>query len=200
MSFLVVDKQSQLVERPTARVWISRGLKQAPFAASDGAARADRRPGRRPGGCRWDLRRDDEGIDARDVLVPRGAGRWHARSRHSATIVVRKRSAAPAVGDRAISSDTPTLASTGGDLAALTTSRTAGPRAVPGVAWHRRWTRTRRLSLSFATPAVLPVPDVRARGRHGLRRAEAAGSPAGSASSTSRSTGATTRPRASTGG
>ncbi len=32
VSFLVVDKQSRLIERPTARVWIARGLKQKPFA------------------------------------------------------------------------------------------------------------------------------------------------------------------------
>src|SRR5262245_45380874 len=32
VSFLVVDKQSKLVERPTARIWVSRGLKQKPFA------------------------------------------------------------------------------------------------------------------------------------------------------------------------
>ena len=33
-SFLVVDKQSRLIERPTARVWIARGLKQAPYATT----------------------------------------------------------------------------------------------------------------------------------------------------------------------
>ena len=38
-------------------------------------------------------------------------------------VVVARKSAAPSVGDRAIASKTPTLASTGGDLTALTTSR-----------------------------------------------------------------------------
>ena len=33
VSFLVVDKQSRLVERPTARVWVSRGLKRKPFVS-----------------------------------------------------------------------------------------------------------------------------------------------------------------------
>ena len=32
VSFLVVDKQSKVIERPTARVWISHGLKQKPYA------------------------------------------------------------------------------------------------------------------------------------------------------------------------
>ena len=32
VSFLVVDKQSKLIERPTAQVWVSRGLKQKPYA------------------------------------------------------------------------------------------------------------------------------------------------------------------------
>ena len=29
--FLIVDKQSRLITTPTARVWVARGLKQAPF-------------------------------------------------------------------------------------------------------------------------------------------------------------------------
>ena len=32
ISFLIVDKQSKLIELPTARVWVAKGLKQAPFA------------------------------------------------------------------------------------------------------------------------------------------------------------------------
>ena len=32
VSFLVVDKQSKLIETPQARVWISHGLKQKPYA------------------------------------------------------------------------------------------------------------------------------------------------------------------------
>ena len=46
VSFLVVDKEGRLAERPTAKVWVARGLKQKPFAQTHRAPRADRRPRR----------------------------------------------------------------------------------------------------------------------------------------------------------
>ena len=50
VSFLVVDKQSQLIERPTAHVWIARGLKQKPFAETT----ATLEPVGVPGGAKAD--------------------------------------------------------------------------------------------------------------------------------------------------
>ena len=47
VSFLVVDKQSRLIERPTARVWISPGLKLEPSPS-----RARLEPIGVPGGAR----------------------------------------------------------------------------------------------------------------------------------------------------
>ena len=43
VSFLVVDKQSKLIETAQAKVWISHGLKQKPYAQTTRDARADRR-------------------------------------------------------------------------------------------------------------------------------------------------------------
>ncbi len=122
ISFLVVDKQSQLIERPTARVWISRGLKQVPYATT--IARLE--PIGVPGGDTADA----NGIYVAKVVTPTAGRYWYMAEPVGGTkiqalgnLVVRKKSVAPSVGDRAIASKTPTLASTGGDLAALTTAR-----------------------------------------------------------------------------
>lgn len=122
VSFLIVDNQSRLVERPTARVWIARGLKEAPFAET--TARLE--PVGVPGG-------DDAGVGGIYVArleTPTAGTYWllaepigGRKVQALGNVVVRERSKAPAVGDRAIASWTPTLASTNGDLAALTTSR-----------------------------------------------------------------------------
>jgi hypothetical protein len=123
VSFLVVDKESRLITTPTARVWVSRGLKQSPFVQTT----ANSEPIGVPGGAT---------ADAGDIYVanmrlakpgkywllaePVGA---KAPIQAVGNIVVRPKSSAPFVGDRAISSDTPTLASTGGKLEQLTTSK-----------------------------------------------------------------------------
>lgn len=122
VSFLVVDNQSRLVERPTARVWIARGLKEAPFAET--TARLE--PVGVPGG-------DDAGVGGiyvARVEAPSAGTYWllaepvgGRKVQALGNVVVRERSKAPAVGDRAIASRTPTLSSTNGDLTALTTSR-----------------------------------------------------------------------------
>lgn len=122
VSFLVVDNQSRLVERPTARVWIARGLKEAPFAET--TARLE--PVGVPGG-------DDAGVGGiyvARVETPSAGTYWllaepvgGRKVQALGNVVVRERSKAPGVGDRAIASRTPTLSSTNGDLAALTTSR-----------------------------------------------------------------------------
>ena len=122
ISFLVVDKQGRVVERPTARVWVARGLKQAPFAKT--TARLE--PIGVPGGDTAGV----GGIYVATVRTPTAGKYWFmaepvggARIQALGNLVVARRSAAPSAGDRAIPSKTPTLASTGGDLTALTTSR-----------------------------------------------------------------------------
>jgi hypothetical protein len=123
ISFLVVDKQGRVVERPTARVWVARGLKQPPFAET--TARLE--PIGVPGGETADV----GGIYVATITTRTAGKYWFMaepvggakRIQALGNVVVARKSAAPSVGDRAIASKTPTLASTGGDLGTLTTSR-----------------------------------------------------------------------------
>ena len=150
VSFLVVDKESRLVARPTARVWISRGLKQPPFAT----ATARLQPIGVPGG-------DDAGVGGiyvTTVALPTAGKYWllaepvgGRRIQALGNVVARKRSVAPGVGDRAIPSRTPTLASTGGDLASLTTSRHPD-RALYRVSVAQALAAHEPFVVAFATP------------------------------------------------
>jgi hypothetical protein len=80
-------------------------------------------------------------------------------------VVVRKQSRAPSVGDKAIPSRTPTLASTGGKLAALTTARHPD-RALYRTSVAQALAGHRPFVLTFATPQFCqsrtcgPVVDV----------------------------------------
>ena len=102
--------------------------------------------------------------DARQVLVH---GRACRREKVQAlgNLVVRKKSVAPSVGDQAIPSKTPTLASTGGDLAALTTARHPD-RALYEVSVAQAIAAHEPFVLAFATPQFCqsrtcgPVVDV----------------------------------------
>lgn len=120
LSFLVVNGRGRVVSRPTARIWLARGLEQKPFAET--TARLER----------IGVDGGDE-ADATEIFVthldlaepgkywllaePVGGPKIQAIG----NVVVREESAAPDVGDRAPASETPTLASTGGDLEELTT-------------------------------------------------------------------------------
>jgi len=177
VSFLVVDKQGRVIERPTAHVWVSRGLEQKPFAET--TARLE--PIGVPGG---------ETADAGAIYVARidtpspGTYWFLAKPTGGASIqalgnvVVKERSAAPSVGDHAIPSRTPTLASTGGDLAALTTSRRPD-RALYGSSVAQALAAHVPFVVTFATPQYCqsrtcgPVVDVVSA----ARRDEPAGSP-----------------------
>ena len=164
ISFLVVDKQSQLIERPTAKVWISRGLKQAPYATTV----AHLEPIGVPGGDTADA----NGIYVAKVVTPTAGRYWFMAEPVGGTkiqalgnMVVRKKSLAPSVGDRAIPSKTPTLASTGGDLSALTTSRHPD-RALYETSVAQSLAAHEPFVLAFATPQFCqsrtcgPVVDV----------------------------------------
>lgn len=152
VSFLVVRGNGAAVERPTARVWLARGLKQKPFLSTSarlesigilGGSKADvgsvyvtkfrvKEPG-----TYW-LLAEPEGV-AEPV---QGLG----------NVVVASRFSAPVVGDRAPASKTPTLRSAGGDLEAVSTS----PDPVPEL---YRWSVAEMLQagapfvVAFATPA-----------------------------------------------
>ena len=109
VSFLVVNSKSQLIEAPTARVWISRGLRQKPFAETT----ATLEPIGVPGGAQADAQNiyvtTVKTPEAGQVLAARPAGRRAGdpgarRPRSSG-----KRTRAPSVGDRAIPSVNPIL-------------------------------------------------------------------------------------------
>ncbi len=164
VSFLVVDKQSRLIERPTARVWVARGLKQAPFLET--TARLERIGV--PGGATADA----QTIYVTHVELP-GPGRFWLLAepvggeqiQAVGNLVARKDAAAPSPGDRAIASHTPTLASTGGDLRRLTTARTPD-RALYRTSVADALAAGQPFVVTFATPLYCqsrtcgPVVDV----------------------------------------
>jgi len=109
VSFLIVDKQSRLIERPTARVWIARGLKQKPYAETT----ATLEPIGVPGGAKADA----QNIYVTTVETPSPGTYWILAEpvggkpiQALGNLVVHKEAAAPSVGERAIPSRNPTLA------------------------------------------------------------------------------------------
>ncbi len=121
--FLVIDGRAQPVERPTARVWVSRGLKQTPFAQA--TARLEDigvAGGYEAAVARIYVVELDLPAPGRYWLLAEPVG--GRRIQAIGTLDVAARPEAPAVGDRAYASRTPTLASTGGNLELLTTDST----------------------------------------------------------------------------
>ena len=101
ISFLVVDKQSRSIERPTARVWLSRGLDQMPF---------------RTGTARLENVGDGERIYVANVDIPKPGKYWLLaepvggyKIQGIGNVVVPDKSSTPAVGSEAFPSRTPTL-------------------------------------------------------------------------------------------
>jgi hypothetical protein len=108
VSFLIVDKQSRLIEQPTARVWIARGLKQKPYAETT----ATLEPVGVPGGAKADA----QNIYVTSLVTPVPGTYWilaepvgGKQIQALGNVVVRKRAAAPSVGDRAVPSRNPTV-------------------------------------------------------------------------------------------
>ena len=121
VSFLIVDKQSRLVERPTARVWIARGLRQKPFGQT--VARLERIGV--PGG----MQADAQNIFVARVRTPTPGKYWilaepigGRRIQALGNVVVKREPEAPRVGDRAIPSRNPTVRD-GTDPRRITTAR-----------------------------------------------------------------------------
>jgi hypothetical protein len=150
ISFLVVDKQGALVERPKARVWVARGLKQAPFAETTARLEAIGVPGGESAGV--------GGIYVTRITTPTPGKYWimaepvgGKKIQALGNVVVARKSAAPSVGDRAIPSTTPTLASTGGNMSELTTSRHPD-RALYRTSVAEAMAAKKPFVVSFATP------------------------------------------------
>ena len=121
-SFLVVGGQGQVVTRPKARVWLARGLDQKPFLETTATSE--------PIGIEGSDEADAGAIFVTRLEIPEPGKYWilaepigGRKIQALGNVVVAERSKAPNIGDRAIPSKTPTLASTGGDLEALSTQK-----------------------------------------------------------------------------
>lgn len=121
VSFIVLDREGRPVVRRDVRVWVSNALDAAPFVET--TARLERAGV--PGGAhalagtyyvsRLTLEKPGKYWLLADLVG--GKKTVHALG----NVIVQKQDSPPDVGDPAIASDTPTIASTGGDLPALTT-------------------------------------------------------------------------------
>ena len=121
VSFLVVDSQGRVATLPEAKVWVSTGLEARPFLET--TAKLERIGV--PGGAEADATH----IYVAHVRLPRPGKYWLLAEPEGGpdkvqalgNVVVVRDDPEPDVGDPAPASETPTLASTGGDLSKLTT-------------------------------------------------------------------------------
>jgi hypothetical protein len=181
VTFLVIDKHSKSIERPRARIWV--GTK--PGAPTLLTTEATLDPIGIPGTSAAALGDVTRIYVARFRLARPGtytivAEPEGAKIQGFATFQVAKRPKAPAVGDKAIPSHTPTLATTHGDASTLTT-KTPPDRTLLGYSVAGSLAAHAPFVLVFATPKFCssrtcgPVVDVaqavqkRFKGRGGLR-------------------------------
>lgn len=166
LSFLVVDPRGRVVATPRARVWVARSLKAKPFTTTTAQLEPIGVPGVSTGA-------DAKTIYVAHVPVP-AAGRYQVVARPVGgkeriaglgDLIVRRRSASPMVGSRAYPSNTPTLASSGGRTAALTT-RVPPDRALLRTSVAAALAAHQPFVVTFATPRYCvsricgPVVDV----------------------------------------
>jgi hypothetical protein len=123
VTFLVIDSKSKSIERPHARVWVAPSLDAPPVVTTQAALEPIGIPGKSEsatgGVTRIYVARFALSKPGKYTLVAQPDG---AKIQGLATLDVRRRPQAPAVGDKAIPSRTPTLASAHGDVASLTTA------------------------------------------------------------------------------
>lgn len=166
VSFLVIRKDGATVNRPTARVWVGDSLDAKPFAQATATLEPVGVPGAHPDAG------DVTHLYVVQVRVPR-AGKYFIVAEPAGgspiqavgNLVVKARTDAPPVGAKAIPSKTPTIASTHGDLKALTT-RTPPDTALLRYSVADSLRAHRPFVLVFATPKFCtsrtcgPVVDV----------------------------------------
>lgn len=121
ISFLVVDAEGAVVALPTARLWVSDDLRKPPFAEAE--AKLERIG--IPGGDEADATH----IYVARLNLPRAGKYWILAEpvggpdavQALGNVVVSRNDSAPDIGDAAIASETPTLASAGGKASSITT-------------------------------------------------------------------------------
>jgi hypothetical protein len=123
VTFLVIDRQARLISRPRAQVLVGTSLDSEPLVTTVARLEPIGIPGRSEaavGGARSIyVARFHLTKPGKYTLVAAPAG---AAIQGVGNLQVATKPTAPAVGSSAIPSRTPTLQSTGGDLAALTTA------------------------------------------------------------------------------
>jgi hypothetical protein len=124
LAFLVIDGRGRPIYRPEARVWIAEALRATPFEQT----RATLESVGLPGAGEVDPAEVTQ-VYVAHVDVPKPGKYWVLAEPVGGTaiqalgnVVVKPRAESPAVGDPAPASDTPTIASAGGDLARITTA------------------------------------------------------------------------------
>ena len=119
MSFLVVRRDARVVEAPRALVYVARSRTARPFERVSAALERVGVPGRDSGNA--------TSVYVAHVHISRPGRYWvvavpaGSRVRGLGTLDVHASSASPALGSKAFPSRTPTIASTQGDFALLTT-------------------------------------------------------------------------------
>lgn len=124
LPFLVIDGQGRVVTRPTARIWLSTGLKARPFAQT--TARSE------PIGVEGSDPADAEAIFVAHLALKKPGTYWllaepvgGRKIQAVGTVVVKQRTEAPDIGDPAPATKTPTLATA--SIEELTTARIPDP-------------------------------------------------------------------------
>lgn len=153
VSFLIIDSKSRAISTPTARVWVATSLTALPFGQATATSELVGVPGgaKAPAGS----------IYVTHVRLPKPGKYWLLAIPNGApeplhalgnlVVPASPNAGAPRVGTRAIASRTPTLASTGGKLAVLSTAAYPDPRLyrisiAQAIASHQPFVVT------FATP------------------------------------------------
>ena len=129
VSFLVVAGDGKVVQRPRARVWLAPSRTAAPIQQTE--ARLE------PVGAEGSeaVAGDVRYLFVTTLRVPRAGTWWYVaepvggyRIQALGQLQVRPSAFSPAIGAKAPASETPTLASTGGDLAELSTATEPEPK------------------------------------------------------------------------
>jgi hypothetical protein len=123
VAFLVIDSRGESIERPRARVWVARSLDDKPFLRATARLENVGVPGVSEAAAgdvtHVYVARLPVAEPGKYVLVAEPVGGRPIQGALDLDVAAEPK--APAVGDEAFPSRTPTIASTGGDLAALTT-------------------------------------------------------------------------------
>jgi hypothetical protein len=163
LPFLVVDNQGRVITSPTARVWLARGLKQPPFVETTAVSEKIGVEGTDSG--------EVEAVFVTELDLERPGKYWLLAEPVGApkkiqavgNVVVKAEPAAPAVGDDAPASKTPTLDNS--TLEQLTTSKVPDPELYRSSVAEALAAKA-PFVVAFATPAYCqsrtcgPVVDV----------------------------------------